>query len=66
MWKQLVTIYPCQFSQAVVEKQQLALTYVGDIEQAMVKGFPFTVPSDYDNLPQLKARPCLESPSLLV
>jgi hypothetical protein len=38
----------------VVEKQQAALTAVGSIEEAMVKGFPFTVPSAYDNLPQLK------------
>jgi peptidylprolyl isomerase len=41
-------------AQAVVEKQQAALTAVGNIEEAMVKGFPFTVPSTYDNLPQLK------------
>jgi hypothetical protein len=42
--------------QSVVEKQQAALTAVGSIEEAMVKGFPFTVPSAYDNLPQLKVR----------
>lgn len=39
-----------------MEKQQAALTAVGNIEEAMVKGFPFTVPSEYDNLPQLKVR----------
>lgn len=39
-----------------MEKQQAALTCVGNIEEAMVKGFPFTVPSQYDNLPQLKVR----------
>ena len=39
-----------------MEKQQAALTAVGAIEEAMVKGFPFTVPAAYDNLPQLKAR----------
>ncbi len=43
-------------SQSVVDKQQAALTQVGAIEEAMVKGFPFTVPKEYDNLPQLKAR----------
>ena len=42
--------------QAVVEKQQAALTAVGAIEEAMVKGFPFEVPAAYDNLPQLKVR----------
>ncbi len=42
--------------QAVIESQQKALTYVGAIEEAMVKGFPFQVPKDYDNLPQLKVR----------
>ena len=40
--------------QAVPSVQQNALTYVGQIEEAMMKGFPFTVPSQYDNLPQLK------------
>ena len=40
--------------QAVPSAQQNALTYVGQIEEAMMKGFPFTVPSQYDNLPQLK------------
>jgi cyclophilin family peptidyl-prolyl cis-trans isomerase len=33
---------------------------VGQIEEAMVKGFPFQVPSKYDNLPQLKGRALLE------
>lgn len=42
--------------QSVVEKQQAALTAVGSIEEAMVKGFPFEVPAAYDNLPQLKVR----------
>ena len=39
-----------------MEKQQAALTAVGAIEEAMVKGFPFEVPAAYDNLPQLKVR----------
>ena len=42
--------------QAVPSAQQNALTYVGQIEEAMMKGFPFNVPSQYDNLPQLKVR----------
>ncbi|KAL0042323.1 hypothetical protein WJX77_009098 [Trebouxia sp. C0004] len=31
------------------------------IEEAMMKGFPFEVPSQYDNLPQLKGRAYLEA-----
>ncbi len=40
--------------QAVPIIQSTALNYVGDIEEAMVKGFPFSVPAEYANLPQLK------------
>lgn len=47
--------------QAVPAAQQNALTYVGQIEEAMMKGFPFDVPSQYDNLPQLKASPVCPS-----
>ena len=32
-----------------------ALGFVGDIEAAMVQKFPFDVPKEYANLPQLKA-----------
>lgn len=45
-----------QDKQAVPSAQQNALTYVGQIEEAMVKKFPFEVPQQYDNLPQLKVR----------
>lgn len=31
-----------------------ALKYVGDAEAALVKGFPYEVPSEFANLPQLK------------
>ena len=40
--------------QAVPIVQSTALNFVGDIEEAMVKGFPFAVPKEYANLPQLK------------
>ena len=43
-----------QDKQAVPIKQQAALDYVGAVEEAMVGAFPFTVPADYANLPQLK------------
>jgi hypothetical protein len=42
--------------QAVPLEQQSCLRYVGDIEEAMVKGMPFEVPKQYANLPQLKVR----------
>ena len=43
-------------SQAVPENQQNCLQYVSNIEEAMVKGFPFAVPPEYSGLPQLKVR----------
>ena len=43
--------------QEVPIKQQEALGYVGAVEEAMVKGFPYEVPKQYSSLPQLKARP---------
>ncbi|CAG9465786.1 unnamed protein product [Pedinophyceae sp. YPF-701] len=46
--------------QEVPIAQQKCLASVGDIEQAMVAGFPYEVPSDYDNLPQLKGRAEME------
>jgi len=32
------------------------LSTIGKLEQLMVKGFPFVVPKEYANLPQLKGR----------
>lgn len=40
--------------QAVPELQQAALAAVGSVEEAMVGAFPFEVPAEYSNLPQLK------------
>ena len=40
--------------QDVPIKQQEALGFVGIIEEAMVRGFPYEVPKQYANLPQLK------------
>ena len=59
--------------QEIPIKQQEALGFVGAMEEAMVKGFPYKVPAQYANLPQLKARalstyllppPAPESPGL--
>lgn len=36
------------------------LDLVGDLEESMVKGFPFEVPAQYSNLPQLKGRATVE------
>ena len=33
-----------------------ALGFVGAVEEAMVKGFPYDVPAQYSSLPQLKVR----------
>ncbi len=41
--------------QTKVERAK-ALDVVGELEQLMVKGFPYEVPSEYSNLPQLKGR----------
>ncbi len=42
--------------QAVPLKQREALSYVGNIEEAMVKGFPFQVPKEYADRPLLLVR----------
>lgn len=46
--------------QAVPIIQQDILKLVGEIEEDMVAGFPYEVPADYANLPQLKGRATLE------
>ena len=51
--------------QEVPIKQQEALGFVGAVEEAMVKGFPYEVPKQYAALPQLKARRPLVLPSTL-
>ncbi|KAL6770870.1 CYN38 [Auxenochlorella protothecoides x Auxenochlorella symbiontica] len=40
--------------------QQECLNLVGDIEESMVSGYPFEVPKEYANLPQLKGRATLQ------
>jgi cyclophilin family peptidyl-prolyl cis-trans isomerase len=46
--------------QAIPAAQQAALAQVSAAEEALVSGFPFTVPAKYDGLPQLKGRATLE------
>jgi peptidylprolyl isomerase len=40
----------------VSELRLIALGHIGALEELMVKGFPYEVPSEYANLPQLKGR----------
>ncbi|MDE5087111.1 MAG: peptidylprolyl isomerase [Trichodesmium sp. St16_bin2-tuft] len=44
----------------VLEQRAELLTLVGQLEQLMVVGFPFEVPSEFSNLPQLKGRATIE------
>lgn len=45
--------------QTWIERAKL-LDYVGELEELMVQKFPFEVPSEYSNLPQLKGRATVE------
>jgi len=40
----------------VAELRIIALSHVGALEELMVQGFPYEVPGEYANLPQLKGR----------
>jgi len=40
----------------VAELRIIALSHVGALEELMVQGFPYEVPEEYANLPQLKGR----------
>lgn len=53
-------VIDAQNKQEVPIIQQKCLGYVSVIEEAMVKGFPFAVPAEYSNLPQLLGRANLE------
>lgn len=55
--KQLSDIVETKDKEKVFNQNAVCLNLIGDVEQAMVKGFPFSVPKEYDNLPQLKVRP---------
>ncbi len=44
----------------VLEQRAELLKLVGQLEQLMVEGFPFEVPSEFSNLPQLKGRATIE------
>ncbi|MEC4819443.1 MAG: peptidylprolyl isomerase [Scytonema sp. PMC 1069.18] len=42
------------------EQRATLLNLVGQLEESMVKDFPFEVPAEYSNLPQLKGRATVE------
>ncbi|MER3494103.1 MAG: peptidylprolyl isomerase [Mastigocladus sp. ERB_26_2] len=44
----------------ILTKRADLLNLVGDLEDLMVQGFPFEVPKEYSNLPQLKGRATVE------
>ena len=41
---------------AIVSAKQASLDIVGQLEEAMIEGFPFEIPAEYQSLPQLKGR----------
>ncbi|EFN59625.1 hypothetical protein CHLNCDRAFT_33486 [Chlorella variabilis] len=53
-------VLDAQDKQAVPLVQQQCLDYVGAVEEAMVGAFPFEVPKEYADLPQLKGRATVE------
>eukprot|EP00878_Enallax_costatus_P008831 GHUV01009231.1.p1 GENE.GHUV01009231.1~~GHUV01009231.1.p1 ORF type:complete len:353 (+),score=121.32 GHUV01009231.1:507-1565(+) len=57
---EFTAIIDAKDKQAVPLKQRECLEYVGQIEEAMVKKFPFEVPKEYANRPLLKGRATLE------
>ncbi|NEQ63936.1 MAG: peptidylprolyl isomerase [Symploca sp. SIO1B1] len=46
--------------ESISKEQHQFLEEVGELEQLMVAGFPFEVPEEYSNLPQLKGRATVE------
>ncbi len=46
--------------QGVLDNRNLLLNLVGQLEELMVTDFPYDVPAEYGNLPQLKGRATIE------
>ena len=49
-----------QDKEAVWTERKQLLNQIGEVEELMVDGYPFEVPAEYDNLPQLKGRATVE------
>lgn len=58
--EQLQTAVDAKDREQVTTLRQSALAKIGEVEQLMVVGFPYSVPEDYANLPQLKGRATVE------
>jgi len=54
--EELQTAAEAKNRQQLLPLKATALDFVGDLEALMVKGFPFSVPAEYDDLPQLRGR----------
>jgi peptidylprolyl isomerase len=52
----LETAVEAKDKEQVIAVRQAALTAIGDLEALMVTDFPFAIPDEYANLPQLKGR----------
>jgi peptidylprolyl isomerase len=57
---QLQEAVKAQDKEQVLSKRRELLARVTDLEELMVEGFPFEVPAEYANLPQLKGRATVE------
>ncbi|HEY9848174.1 MAG TPA: peptidylprolyl isomerase [Leptolyngbyaceae cyanobacterium] len=57
---QLRTALEAQDKNLISEERSKTLNFVSKLEELMVQGFPFEVPSEYSNLPQLKGRATVE------
>ena len=49
-----------QDKEAIVAKRSQVLDQIGELESLMVAKFPYEIPADYNNLPQLKGRATVE------
>ncbi len=56
----LSTAIDAKNREATYVQRSLVLRQVGQLEELMVDGFPFEVPKEYSNLPQLKGRATIE------
>jgi peptidylprolyl isomerase len=57
---QLRVVAETEDGEEVLEQRAQLLSLVGQIEELMVEDFPFEVPEEYSNLPQLKGRATVE------
>jgi peptidylprolyl isomerase len=56
----LKTLVEAEQKEPVLEERLRVLDLVGDLETLMVQDFPYEVPAEYSNLPQLKGRATVE------